>query len=159
MSCENMLTVWAEGAPVAQGSMKSFVHAKTGRAVMLHGNRERLAAYRAALAVAVKAELARSRVDWDKRGAFTVDVQFVFQRPKTHYKKNMSDLRIEAPVNHDQRPDIDKLQRAVLDALTGVLWRDDCQVSHVLAGKVWSDSPYGQRPARTVIIVTRRDSV
>lgn len=27
-----------------------------------------------------------------------------------------------------KRPDVDKLGRAVLDALTGIVWRDDCQV-------------------------------
>lgn len=40
-------------------------------------------------------------------------------------------------------PDLDKLIRAVLDALTGVAYRDDSQVTLILASKV-----YGQEGVR-----------
>ena len=34
-----------------------------------------------------------------------------------------------------QRPDIDKLERAILDSLTGVIWEDDSQVIKVYKHK------------------------
>jgi len=42
-----------------------------------------------------------------------------------------------------KQPDIDKLQRALFDALTGIVWADDSQVSFVTANKVyaWNDRP------------------
>lgn len=42
-----------------------------------------------------------------------------------------------------KQPDIDKLQRMLFDALTGIVWRDDSQVSFVTANKVyaWNDRP------------------
>lgn len=43
-------------------------------------------------------------------------------------------------VPHVVRPDIDKLERAVLDALTGVLYRDDGQVQTVLKQKFYADA-------------------
>jgi Holliday junction resolvase RusA-like endonuclease len=38
-------------------------------------------------------------------------------------------------------PDLDKLIRAILDALTGVVWRDDGQVVDIVASKVYADTP------------------
>ena len=35
----------------------------------------------------------------------------------------------------DRRPDLDKLCRACLDSLTGIVWRDDTQVVHLEASK------------------------
>jgi crossover junction endodeoxyribonuclease RusA len=38
-------------------------------------------------------------------------------------------------------PDLDKLIRAVLDALTGIVWVDDAQVCQCVAVKVYGDRP------------------
>jgi Holliday junction resolvase RusA-like endonuclease len=35
------------------------------------------------------------------------------------------------------RPDIDNLEKAVLDALKGVAWKDDTQVARVVKEKTW----------------------
>jgi Holliday junction resolvase RusA-like endonuclease len=43
------------------------------------------------------------------------------------------------PSWHIVRPDADKLIRAVLDALTGKVWRDDCQVAELLIRKRYAD--------------------
>jgi crossover junction endodeoxyribonuclease RusA len=52
------------------------------------------------------------------------------------------------------RPDLDKLVRAVLDALSEAgVWRDDAQVVSVVARKA-----YGSAPGLTVEIV-RRESL
>lgn len=40
---------------------------------------------------------------------------------------------------HTQKPDIDKLIRPILDALTGIVYKDDCQVSKVTACKKWTN--------------------
>ena len=45
---------------------------------------------------------------------------------------------------HTKRPDLDKLTRAVGDALTGVLWKDDSQVTYISARKSYAlDQPGG----------------
>jgi len=38
-------------------------------------------------------------------------------------------------------PDLDKLARAVLDALTGIVWVDDAQVAQLVAVKVYGPTP------------------
>jgi crossover junction endodeoxyribonuclease RusA len=44
---------------------------------------------------------------------------------------------------HTKKPDVDKLMRALLDALTGIVWKDDSQVCYATVNKVyaWSGSP------------------
>lgn len=58
---------------------------------------------------------------------------FLFTRPKSHLTTK-GQLRKGAPV-FPGRPDVDKLARAVLDALTGIAFADDSQVVELVATK------------------------
>jgi crossover junction endodeoxyribonuclease RusA len=62
-------------------------------------------------------------------GAVRVRMVFVLPRPKALDRAK----HLDAP--HLKAPDIDKLSRAVLDALTSVVYRDDGQVVEVGACK------------------------
>ncbi|WP_293784150.1 RusA family crossover junction endodeoxyribonuclease [uncultured Aeromicrobium sp.] len=65
-------------------------------------------------------------------GPVRLTAAFYFARPKYHYRtgKHAHELRADAPVWHDKKPDHDKLLRAVCDALTDAgVWRDDSQVA------------------------------
>ena len=63
-------------------------------------------------------------------GAVTLTVRFYLPRPKSLPK------RVQYPT---KRPDIDKLQRALFDALKGIIWNDDAQVTMVMATKHYGD--------------------
>lgn len=84
-------------------------------------------------------------------GPLECAVLFVFPRPKSHYRtgRNAHELRATAPAWHTSKPDADKLQRAIGDALTGVLIRDDALIC---AWKV--EKRYGE-PARAVVAVAQ----
>lgn len=69
-----------------------------------------------------------------------VEVTFKMPRPKSHYNSK-GELKLSAPNFSTKKPDIDKLQRALLDAMKGVLWHDDAQVFMVRASKVYSPFP------------------
>jgi Holliday junction resolvase RusA-like endonuclease len=57
-------------------------------------------------------------------GPVKVDLFFSFPRPKSLMrKKDSADF-----IWHTKKPDRDNLDKAVLDALKGVAWTDDCQV-------------------------------
>lgn len=86
-----------------------------------------------------------------QRGALTpildavmVDALFFYARPKSHYRtgRNAHMLRDDAPTYKTSAPDLDKLQRALGDALTqsGVL-RDDALVVSWRSTKLWGDIP------------------
>ena len=63
-------------------------------------------------------------------GPLWVQLEFVMPAPKSLPKKRRGRYV-------EKRPDIDKLQRACLDALTGVMWHDDAQVADIWARKVY----------------------
>lgn len=59
-------------------------------------------------------------------GPLTVTFTFFVKRPKGHY--GVHGVRRSAPPFPDVRPDVLKLARAVEDALSGVVYRDDAQI-------------------------------
>ena len=74
-------------------------------------------------------------------GPIRLKVAFFFPRIKGHYGsgKNASKLKASAPVRHTQKPDVDKLCRALLDSLTGVIWGDDRQICELYAAKYYDE--------------------
>lgn len=74
-------------------------------------------------------------------GPVRVSFAFHFARPKGHYGsgRNAAKIKPTAPVEHIQKPDLSKLVRCAEDAISGVVWRDDCQVVEYLGtGKHWT---------------------
>lgn len=69
-------------------------------------------------------------------GPLRLHLQFVLPRPKRLKRGDMA--------WHHVRPDIDNLSKSVQDALTGVVWTDDCQVCENLSQKFYAK--YGQQP-------------
>lgn len=81
-------------------------------------------------------------------GPIALSVIFTLQRPSTHFRSaRLRDvLKPDAPRYPDGDPDTDKLARAVGDALTGVVWRDDAQlVEYRRLAKFWAgEDPDGE---------------
>lgn len=63
-------------------------------------------------------------------GAITVTMEARFAYPKGTPKKHQVD---RAPMT--SRPDIENISKMLLDACTGILWRDDSQVTTLIASK------------------------
>lgn len=82
-------------------------------------------------------------------GPVSVDAEFVFPRPKAHFRtgKRDGELRDNPPFWHAITPDLDKLQRAIGDALSGIVVRDDRQIAEWRVRKV-----YGAPAAATLLI-------
>lgn len=75
------------------------------------------------------------------RGPVAVTFVFYFARPRTHFGvgANINRLRPSAPEHMAKMPDVDKLVRCSLDALVGVLIKDDAQVVALHAGKRYGE--------------------
>lgn len=90
--------------------------------------------------IAVHAQYQLDRLSFDVKGprvlidtAIKLEVEFRLLRPKSVSVKKRPE-----PIT---RPDLDNLVKAVKDALTGVLWRDDSQVIELEAKKVYDNPP------------------
>ena len=127
------ITFTAHGKPATAGSKKAFPYRKkdgTLGATVTDSSGENGKAWRGVVvAAALDALGARTGLDLI-RGPVAVRMQFVFSRPKSHFGtgRNADRLKDSAPQHHTKKPDVLKLGRAVEDALTGVVWRDDSQI-------------------------------
>lgn len=64
-------------------------------------------------------------------GAVRLSTTFLIERPRNHYritKRFGTMLRADAPMWHIVKPDGDNFAKALMDAITGIIWRDDSQV-------------------------------
>jgi len=63
-------------------------------------------------------------------GPLHVEITFLLPRPKGHYGtgRNQGFIRRSAPTYPAVKPDVSKLARPTIDALSGVIWRDDAQI-------------------------------
>ncbi|MGI4812092.1 MAG: RusA family crossover junction endodeoxyribonuclease [Janthinobacterium lividum] len=169
-----MIEFIAKVVPEPQGSVKSFVMpnreeiervarnlsqgwmnlpqiiaaiteaAKKSRAILTSDNND-LKAYRMAVAYSAKRVLGgQSELFAPKHVPVGMRLEFVFERPPSVTKKRLF------PV---VKPDLDKLERAVLDSLTQIVYLDDSQVVELTASKV-----YGPKAQVTVQVWTIDES-
>ena len=82
---------------------------------------------------------AQQRVDKKFTGCISVEMIFLFARPKGHYGsgKNADQRKPSAPRYHTQKPDIDNLVKFALDCLNGIAFDDDKQIVLLKASKSW----------------------
>jgi Holliday junction resolvase RusA-like endonuclease len=116
----NQLLHWfVEGTPIPQGSKTAMV--VNGRAVMFEANKKHKA-----WRDHVKATV--GSLETPSTNPVRVELMFTFELPKTVKREHMS-----------VKPDIDKLSRSVLDAITGGIVKDDSQVIILNARKEYGD--------------------
>lgn len=129
------------GLPQPQGSAKAFMP-KGSRYPVVTSDNPNLKAWRRDVARAALSAGCAGRQPHD--GPMRVELDFYLHRPQA--------LKVDRP--HITRPDVDKLARGILDALTGVVWRDDGQVVTLTARKFYTEA--GVSP-RAVILVQPED--
>ena len=78
--------------------------------------------------------------DWPMEAPMRVGMRFHFARPKTHFTSKGA-LTKSAPNEATSHGlgDLDKLSRAVCDALTGAIYKDDRQITDLHASKCYDD--------------------
>ncbi len=66
-------------------------------------------------------------------GAVGIKLHFALPMPKTLPKK---------VIYHTKKPDLDNLIKAVKDALNGICYKDDSQITQIFAKKKYCESPF-----------------
>jgi Holliday junction resolvase RusA-like endonuclease len=140
------LRVEVNGIPSPAGSKSGFAIPGTNRVVIVDAAK-RSRGWKNDVAD----EAARAMAGDLWRGPLLVQIVFGFPRPKAHFGtgRNADQVKSSAPHYHVVRPDVDKLSRAVMDALRGVVYADDSQVVCKTVSKQY------EQTARTVIFVRK----
>lgn len=137
------------GIPAPAGSKRGFVRAEH---VIITDDSRRSRPWKAQIAdAAAQAMLAAPLLI----GPLVLEATFYMPRPKGHYRtgRNADLLRAGAPLYPTVKPDTTKLLRALEDALTGIVWRDDAQVVNQ-----WVRKMYGE-PARVEVRIAQLDDL
>lgn len=126
---EVQITYEIEGIPRPQGSKRHV-----GGGVMVESSKHvaNWRAYAKLKAVQAMGFIERAV----KPTPIRIGVSFRFDRPKKHF--TAKGLKHDAPKSHTNTPDADKLLRALLDSMSGVVFEDDSQVSEIAVEKVYS---------------------
>lgn len=113
------------GLPAPKGSKKAFLHKTTGRPVVVESAGRALRSWEEAIAQAARDHLARQPAP-PMTGPLAMTIGFRFPTVKSDPYRYW----------HATKPDIDKLERAVCDALkVGGLISDDCVISKLSGAK------------------------
>jgi crossover junction endodeoxyribonuclease RusA len=123
-----MPEVFIHGKPAGQGNLRRSAGGG------LYNPDKATAPWKGSIAAVVGAELDGAGVT---REPVALLCRFYFTRPAGHFKKS-GGLSSTARRTPTVAPDVDKLVRAVLDALTGVLYHDDAQVIQLHAFKAYA---------------------
>jgi len=139
------------GIAKGQGSLTSFKHPKTG-AIVTPQN-AKVKDWRSRIAVFAATNYDGQPMDC----AVSVQCWFFLKRPKAHYNSKgiIKDAFAHArPAG--KRNDIDKHVRAVLDALTGIIYDDDGRVTDIVASKYY-ETPTAQ-PGVEIQVFMEKDA-
>lgn len=74
---------------------------------------------------------------YDKPIALTAT--FGMPIPGRLIKKNSQPWKVALPVT---KPDVDNIYKSVADVLTGIVYKDDSQITHTVIRKIYSDRPF-----------------
>lgn len=133
------------GIPGPQGSKKALPHSKigaggaryyTGKVSMIESSKK-VKPWRAAVV-----EAASAAISEPLPGGVNVSITFYLPRPRAHYGtgRNSMVLKPSAPLYPTVKPDVDKLVRATLDALTTAgAYGDDARVVDLHTAKRYAD--------------------
>lgn len=134
----SVYTATVLGVPRPMGSKRAFNVGK--RAVLVDVNHSELRSWQADVRAALSGRGPPSPVN----APVSVKVCFIFPRPLSHYGtgKNSGKLKETAPYWCAEKPDADKLMRAVFDCLTGSWIVDDKRIVRPSAEKLYTNADF-----------------
>lgn len=131
-----MITFTVRGLPAPQGSKRAFRNKYSGRIQQVESSR-RVAPWRSDVRDAALAAMATAP---PLAAPVAIRLEFRMPRPKGHYGsgRNAALLKPSAPARPAGKPDLDKLARAILDAIAGLVIADDALVVDLHAVKIYA---------------------
>jgi Holliday junction resolvase RusA-like endonuclease len=132
-----MITISLAGEPVAKGRPRASLRRARGGKLRIHMRTpDKTASYeeRVRAAARTEVETLSGLMSLPFDGPVRVDLLAVFEPPASWSQKKRA-AAIGREIAHTVRPDLDNILKAWLDALNGIVYRDDTQVVRVAAEK------------------------
>jgi crossover junction endodeoxyribonuclease RusA len=126
-----VVTFTVYGTAQPKGSMRAFIPRGMKFPIVTDSNRN-AKSWAQLVAQGASQALTERGIASLQVGPMRVTAAFYLPRPKKYHRRGV-------PVAHLCAPDLDKLLRSVLDALTRVVYHDDSQVVEILALKRYAD--------------------
>jgi len=127
------ISFFIPGEPVAQGRPRATTI--NGRPRMYDAPKS--ATYKNMVSMVASRKMEKSIL---MEGAVGVTIIVHKTIPKSWSKKKQAQA-IEGDIYPIGRPDIDNYVKAVFDGLNGIVFRDDSQVTHIIASKIYASTP------------------
>lgn len=143
------------GTPAPKGSSRPMLNRKTGIAFSFAGGspvtERKIKAWSTAVREMSLETIGERAEPVYVREPLSVEIVFRMVRPMGHWGKGRNAGRIsdKAPIAPMGKPDIDKLVRTTLDAMTGLVFDDDSRIARLVATKEWAMP--GHEGARIVV--------
>lgn len=150
-----MIRLTVIGTPAPKGSSRAMLIG--GQARLIASGTSANARAQAAWVKAIReAALEVAPNQFYSKRALRIAIVFRVARPKGHYTPR--GLRPSAPAYPNVYPDIDKLVRCTLDALTGVLFDDDSRIVALSVTKEYAASARTEGASIGVAAMDGRDA-
>lgn len=132
------ISFFVPGKPATAGSKTGFYNKKAKHVIMAPANKRQKPWMSHVQSIALDNYKGKPITD-----PVSINLTFFWPRPKSHYRtgKNSHVLKDSAPKKCTTKPDLTKMLRAVEDALTGVIWKDDSQVVMFNCQKLYDSNP------------------
>jgi len=120
------IVFFVPGIPKTAGSKRAFVNPKTGKPIITDDCKKG-----ADWKADIKSFALKTGVVKQMDGPLLLVLEFFMPRPKYHYGTGKNSGIIKPSMINarpDKKPDLLKMARAVEDALTGIVWKDDAQI-------------------------------
>lgn len=121
------------GNPVGKGRPRVTTRGGFARAY----TPRRTADYESSIVGAYNAQIASK---YKLSGPIEANIKAFFKLPSSISKKEKN-LLLSNTIKHTHKPDIDNIEKSVLDALNGYAYEDDSQIVKLSAEKFYSENP------------------
>lgn len=135
-----VMSIQILGSPAPKGSSRAIL--RGGRALHVPGgssaNQRAIKSWDASVRHAAAEKVGKRTAPVYVGVPLSVSLVFRLRRPSGHWGK-AGGVKPSSPNVPLVKPDLDKLARATLDALTGILWDDDARIVHLACSKVYAE--------------------
>jgi len=92
------------------------------------------------LLLSLVSKMPKDSLNLTKATSYCLDLTFHMPIEKSCSKSKRT-AKLTNAIEHAQKPDVDNLCKFFLDCANGILYRDDCMITHIICKKYWSDNP------------------